>query len=74
MKKLHLIFLDEECRPHTFVPVVCRQDLKEEEIHEIMTDITKLSLFEKEGIRCFRYMEGAKYVSTVEYPLFSNDV
>ncbi|MGX7163138.1 DUF2922 family protein [Enterococcus massiliensis] len=69
-KKLSLTFLDGNNRPHTFMPIACREDLTEAEVREIMTEMTKVKLFEKEGVRRFCYMESAKYVEQEEQILF----
>lgn len=70
MKKLHMRFLNADGVKHTFIPKLAAENLTAEEVRKAMEDITQLGLFEKNGVALFSEVESARYVETIETPLF----
>lgn len=73
MKKLHLTFLNEEGKKHKLIPKVAALDLSAEQVEAAMNQLTTLDLFEKEGVGLFQAVASAKYVETIETPLFEHN-
>lgn len=71
MKKLHLTFLNEEGKKHKLIPKIASTELTAEEVEAAMNQLTTLNLFEKEGVALFQGVDSAKYVETIETPLFN---
>lgn len=72
MKKLHLIFLNEDGSKKTLVIRCVHQELTPAEVKEAMIQITELDLFEKDGVRLMTEVYSAKYVEIIETPLFDS--
>lgn len=70
MKKLYLTFLNEEGKKHNLIPKVAAEDLTEEEVRQAMEQIRGLDIFDKDGIKLYQDIDSAKYVETIESPLF----
>jgi len=70
MKKLNLIFLNEENKKATLVPKVAKQDLNSEEVREAMEAISALALFEKNGNQLYTKPKSAHYSETIITELF----
>lgn len=70
MKKLSMTFLNENGDKHKFTPKVAAEDLSAEVVREKMEYLTALGIFEKSGVKLFQEVDSAKYVETIETPLF----
>ena len=70
MKKLYLTFSNEEGRKHNLIPAVAAEDLTEVEVREAMEQLRDLDIFDKDGVRLYQTIDSAKYVETIETPLF----
>lgn len=70
MKKLQLTFLNEAGKKHRLVPTAVNEKLTAETVREKMDAICALGIFEKEGTRLYEATDSAKYVETIETPLF----
>ncbi|HLQ39419.1 MAG TPA: DUF2922 domain-containing protein [Tetragenococcus sp.] len=70
MKKLHLTFLNAEGKTHNLIPTVAAQDLSAQEVKEAMDQLCDLAIFDKEGVKLYQSASAAKYVETIETPLF----
>ncbi|MGI6156571.1 MAG: DUF2922 domain-containing protein [Enterococcus sp.] len=73
MKKLHLTFLNEEGKKHKLIPKTAATNLSAEQVEAAMNQFTNLDLFEKEGVGLFRAVASAKYVETIETPIFEKE-
>lgn len=71
MKKLHLTFLNQEGKKHKLVPKIASSELTAEAVEAAMNQLTALDLFEKEGVALYQGVDSAKYVETIETPLFN---
>lgn len=71
MKKLHLTFLNQEGKKHKLIPKIASSQLTAVEVEAAMNQLTNLDLFEKEGIALYQGVDSAKYVETIETPLFN---
>lgn len=70
MKKLYLTFLNEEGKKHNLIPKVAAEDLTEGEVREAMEQLRDLGIFDKQGMKLYQDIDSAKYVETIETPLF----
>lgn len=70
MRKLNLTFLNSEGKKHTFSPALAAQDLTAETVQTQMAAMTDLAIFQKDDVRLFEQVSGAKYVETIETELF----
>lgn len=70
MKKLNLTFLNALGKQITLTPTITKQDLTADEVKTLMSEITKLDAFEKEGVKLYVSTKSAKYVETVTTELF----
>ncbi|GBD66979.1 putative uncharacterized protein [Tetragenococcus halophilus subsp. halophilus] len=70
MKKLYLTFLNEEGKKHNLIPKVAAEDLTEAEVRQSMEQLRDLDIFDKQGVRLYQDIDSAKYVETIETPLF----
>lgn len=70
MKKLHVTFLNESGKKHSWVPNVASEELTAEEVRAAADKLTELDLFEKSGVLLYQKTESAKYVETIETELF----
>lgn len=71
MKKLHLTFLNQEGKKHKLIPKMASAELTAEQVEVAMTQLTTIDLFEKEGVALYQAVDSAKYVETIETPLFN---
>lgn len=70
MKKLHLTFLNSEGKSHSLIPTTASQDLTADEVRAAMDQLCTLNIFDKDGVKLYQSVDSAKYVETVETPLF----
>ena len=70
MKKLTIVFLNSEGGKHSWVPQTAAEDLTKEEVRKAAEDLISLNLFERNGIALYQQVNSAKYVETIETPLF----
>lgn len=70
MKKLHLLFLNEEGQTTTLIPSLAKDTLSEEEVQDFMTQLIALDLFKKNGISKFQHANGAYYSETIRTDIF----
>lgn len=70
MLKLVTKFQDELGKKHNWSYKEPNPDLTPEEIREAMETLTILNLFEKNGVKMFQKVVSAKFVETVETPIF----
>ena len=70
MKKLHALFLTSEGKKHTLQPKVFDEEIMAEAARTAMENITKIGIFESDGVRYYNELSGAKIVETIETPLF----
>ena len=71
MKKLHLTFLNQEGKKHKLIPKIASTELAAEEVEAAMNELATLDLFEKESVALYQAVDSAKYVETIETPLFN---
>ncbi|KAF1293095.1 DUF2922 domain-containing protein [Candidatus Enterococcus leclercqii] len=72
MKKLRMTFLNGEGKKHSLDPIVAATNLEPPTVRTVMEDLRDLELFEKDGIRLYAEVQGAKYIETIETPLFED--
>lgn len=70
MKKLHTIFLNSEGKKHTLQPKVFDENLTADQVRGAMEKLIALDISEYEGIQYYQEAASAKYVETIETPLF----
>lgn len=70
MKKLHFTFTNALNKTHRYTPKLAREDLTAEEVRQVMDEIVALGIFEKNGVKQCTGVVSAKYVETIETPLF----
>lgn len=70
MKKLHLTFSNAKGRKHKLIPKHSAEDLDAETVKLAMQEIVDAGIFEKEDIGLFQEVVSAKYVETIDTPLF----
>lgn len=70
MKKLHITFINAAGKKHSWVPQTAAPDLTKEEVQAVAADLISLNLFEQKGIALFQKVDAAKYVETIETPIF----
>lgn len=70
MKKLYLTFLNEEGKAHNLIPKVAAEELTEDVVREAMEQLRDLDIFDKDGVKLYQDIDSAKYVETIETPLF----
>ena len=71
MKKLHLTFLNQEGKKHKLIPKIASTELTAEEVEAAMNELATLDVFEKESVALYQAVDSAKYVETIETPLFN---
>lgn len=70
MKKLHVTFLNEAGKKHSWSPSVASETLNAQEVKAAADKLASLNLFAKDGILLYQKAEAAKYVETIETELF----
>ncbi|MFV0557837.1 MAG: DUF2922 domain-containing protein [Enterococcus sp.] len=70
MKKLHLIFTNAANNKHQFVPKIASEELSAPEVRAAMDAIVDLAIFNRNGTQLYTGVDSAKYVETIETPLF----
>ena len=70
MKKLHLTFTNALNKTHRYTPNLSREDMTPQEVRQVMEEIVTLGIFEKNGVKQCTSVVSAKYVETIETPLF----
>ncbi|MBO1306299.1 DUF2922 domain-containing protein [Enterococcus sp. 669A] len=73
MIKLVSGFLNSVGNKHTLTIKDPNTDLSPAEIKESLELLTTLTIFEKDGVGLFQKVVSAKYVETIETPIFSGD-
>ncbi|MGG5329436.1 DUF2922 domain-containing protein [Enterococcus sp. AZ163] len=73
MIRLVSTFLTSEGKKHNFSFKDPDTAKSPEEIKETLALLTSLNLFEKDGVGLFRELVKAKYVETIETPIFEGD-
>lgn len=74
MKKLHLTFVNSEGKKHKMIPRVADENLSGQTVLKVMTEVSGLPLFVKNGVTLFVAPASAKYVETIETELFTEEV
>lgn len=70
MKKLHLTFLNSEGKKHKLIPKMAAEDLTAEQVRDAMDQLVALDIFENGKVMLFQETATAKYVETIDTPLF----
>ncbi|MDH6365640.1 hypothetical protein M2139_002647 [Enterococcus sp. PF1-24] len=70
MKQLKLSFLDSEGKKHQLVPKIAADNLSAAVVREKMTALSQLEIFKKADVVLYKSVDSAKYVETIETPLF----
>lgn len=73
MKKLQMTFYNALGKKHRFTPKIARQDLTADEVRQVMTNLVTMDVFEKNGVKHCTGVSAAKYVETIETPLFDDE-
>lgn len=73
MIKLVSTFLNSEGKPHNFTVKNPDTTKSPEETKELLKLLSSLELFEKDGVTLFQKVVKAKYVETIERPIFEGD-
>ncbi|HIX70422.1 DUF2922 domain-containing protein [Enterococcus diestrammenae] len=72
MKKLRMTFLNSEGKKHNLDPILAATNLTEPTVRTAMEGLRDLELFEKDDVQLYAEVKGAKYVETIETPLFED--
>lgn len=70
MKKLKLSFINADGKKTTITPKYVAEDLEAAVVQEAMNKMVGLHLFSKKNVGLYQKISGAKYVETIETPLF----
>ncbi|MBO1305406.1 DUF2922 domain-containing protein [Enterococcus sp. 669A] len=73
MIKLVSAFLNSAGKKHTFSVKDPNTDLSPAEIKQSLELLTSLTIFEKDGVALFQEVVSAKFVETIETPVFTGD-
>ena len=73
MIRLESTFLNSEGKNHRFSVNNPDTTKSSEEIKELLTLLTTLDIFEKDGVGLFKQVVKAKYVETIVTPIFEGD-
>ena len=73
MIRLESTFLNSEGKNHRFSVNNPDTSKSPEEIKELLTLLTTLDIFEKDGVGLFKQVVKAKYVETIVTPIFEGD-
>ncbi|WP_270789988.1 MULTISPECIES: DUF2922 domain-containing protein [Enterococcus] len=74
MKKLRMTFLNSEGKKHNLEPRLAATNLDEPTVRTAMEGLRDLALFEKDDVKLYVEVKGAKYIETIETPLFEDEV
>ncbi len=72
MKKLRMTFLNGEGKKHSLDPIIAATNLEAPTVRTAMEGLRDLALFEKDGIQLYAEVQSAKYIETIETPLFED--
>lgn len=70
MKKLKMVFLNEEGKKATFTQANCHQALTGAQVKEVMEGISALKIIKKNGQMHFEQPTSANYTETIVTELF----
>lgn len=71
MKKLKLSFVNADGTKTTITPKYVDENLDAATVQQAMEKMAGLQLFDKKNVALYQKVNGAKYVETIETPLFS---
>lgn len=72
MIKLRMSFLNSEGKTQNLEPRIVSTELTAETVRTAMEGLRDLALFEKNDVQLYQEVKGAKYVQTIEIPLFED--
>lgn len=72
MKKLRLTFLDSEGKRRNLEPRLAADNLPEITVRDSMALLRDLDLFEKDDVKPYHEVKEAKYIETIETPIFED--
>lgn len=70
MKKLRMVFLNEDGKKVTFNQANCHQELTGDAVKGFMTGVAALKLISKDGVLQYETPQSADYVETIVTKLF----
>ncbi|CAI3329027.1 hypothetical protein CIRMBP1312_00460 [Enterococcus cecorum] len=73
MKKLYLTFENENGKKTSITPKVFAENLETDVVRQAMDEMAGLGIFHKDEYGLYAKVAGARYVETIETPLFSVD-
>lgn len=73
MKKLYLTFENENGKKTSITPKVFAENLEADVVRQAMDEMAGLGIFHKDEYGLYTKVTGARYVETIETPLFSVD-
>lgn len=73
MKKLRMTFLDGEGKRRNLEPRIAAENLSAEVVRDSMNLLRDLEMFEKDDVPLYDAVKEAKYIETIETPLFKVD-
>ena len=71
MKKLRMTFLDGEGKRRNLEPRIAAENLSAEVVRDSMNLLRDLEMFEKDDVPLYDVVKEAKYIETIETPLFT---
>lgn len=72
MKKLRMNFLDSEGKRRNLEPRLAADNLPELTVRDCMNVLRDLNLFEKDDVKLYDQVKEAKYIETIETPIFED--
>lgn len=72
MKKLRMTFLDSEGKRRNLEPRLTADNLPELAVRDCMNVLRDLNLFEKDDVKLYDQVKEAKYIETIETPIFED--
>lgn len=72
MKKLRMTFLDSEGKRRNLEPRLAADNLPELTVRDFMNVLRDLNLFEKDDVKLYDQVKEAKYIETIETPIFED--
>lgn len=72
MKKLRMTFLDSEGKRRNLEPRLAADNLPEHTVRDCMNVLRDLNLFEKDDVKLYDQVKEAKYIETIETPIFED--
>ncbi|MDT2757686.1 DUF2922 domain-containing protein [Enterococcus asini] len=73
MKKLRMTFLDGEGKRRNLEPRIAAENLSATVVRDSMSLLRDLEIFEKDDVPLYDVVKEAKYIETIETPLFKVD-